>query len=76
MNELKKMQEGGPVATDVQQQFRTLDPTTRELYFGVQDPLVEEADELMAVAWKAYSVVWVNQNKLCVNMVDQDLIHP
>jgi len=34
MNELKKMQEGGPVATDVQQQFRTLDPTTRELYFG------------------------------------------
>ena len=29
-----RMQEGGPVATDVQQQFRTLDPTTRELYFG------------------------------------------
>jgi hypothetical protein len=23
-----------PIATDIQQQFRTLDPTTRELFFG------------------------------------------
>jgi hypothetical protein len=31
---IMKLQEGGPIATDVQQQFRTLDPITRELFFG------------------------------------------
>ena len=31
---IMKLQTGGPIATDVQQQFRTLDPITRELFFG------------------------------------------
>ena len=39
--EVIRKQEGGPIATDVAQQFRTLDPITRELYFGSGVPGTE-----------------------------------
>ena len=34
MNEIARLQTGGPIATDVVRQDRTLDPATRELFFG------------------------------------------
>ena len=38
MNGIARLQTGGPIATDVVRQDRTLDPATRELFFGAGIP--------------------------------------
>ena len=38
MNGIARLQTGGPIATDVIRQDRTLDPATRELFFGAGIP--------------------------------------
>jgi hypothetical protein len=67
-----------PIATDIQQQFRTLDPTTRELFFGSGIPGTSSySPGFMQQAFRASEKTFMTSKaiqSLCQNKLQDSLL--